>query len=712
QEIKNFVSWTPPISHRYSKPGVYEVSLFVEFYNDSNELVCTDLVKKSVIVGTNPLLASFSYTTSNDTIRFYDNSIGNIVSYNWDFGDGTTASSKNVLHKYKNDGLYTVCLTVKDQNNNINNVCKEIIVGNPLCKLKASFLSYKDSTNQLKVYFINTSLGGQQFYWDFGDGNISTVKNPSHTYAKMGAYTVSLLISDSANCYDRYVQKIYAGVINCLASFDYIANESTRTVSISNSSIAGNSAVYFWNFGDGTFSSVSNPVPKVYTKDGKYKISLLVYDPNTGCDDYIEKVVYINNPCKAIFSYYVDTTNKEIVLQNLSLNSNKYYWAFGDGTYSTLDNPVYTYHKPGIYKVALHVANSTNGCTDLSEAYIRTSPSDDCEADFVYRVNESAKQVYFYNRSLGQINKYFWNFGNGTTSTLMNPSVTYTKSGVYNVCLTVVDNKGISNITCKKVAITSNSCVADYEYLIQPDRKVIFNDRSLGTPTSYTWQFGDNSSGTGRHVEHVYTTNGYYLSSLKIQSGSTCNSIAYKLLNIGMPGRIKAALIANVSNSNNKAGGYPVDFIGAGLGDEVRIKWIFGDGTEDTTTTTPTHVYANPGTYTACYIISDPITEQSDTVCTLVTVTSISTPHYTNEIQIFPVPFGEHLNINLKIANASKLQISLTDLTGRTIRVFENRNIAAGVYNLRYNTLNIKPGTYLLRVQYGNQSSSHVVTKQ
>ncbi|MCX7986567.1 MAG: hypothetical protein N2662_06485, partial [Bacteroidales bacterium] len=46
QEIKNFVSWTPPISHRYSKPGVYEVSLFVEFYNDSNELVCTDLVKK------------------------------------------------------------------------------------------------------------------------------------------------------------------------------------------------------------------------------------------------------------------------------------------------------------------------------------------------------------------------------------------------------------------------------------------------------------------------------------------------------------------------------------------------------------------------------------------------------------------------------------------------------------------------------------------
>jgi hypothetical protein len=180
-----------------------------------------------------------------------------------------------------------------------------------------------------------------------------------------------------------------------------------------------------------------------------------------------------------------------------------------------------------------------------------------------------------------------------------------------------------------------------------------------------------------------------------------------------MPGKIKAGIVVLSNSSSNKAGGYPVDFIGAGLGDDVRIKWTFGDGTEDTTTTSPTHVYSAPGTYTACYIVSDPITGQADTACTVVTVTDISHPIASSDnLQVYPVPFNDLINVTLSLKQATKVQISLYDLSGRNI-VLSNHNVAGpGDVSMGLNTTHIKSGTYLLRVDIGGQRFTRLVIKQ
>jgi len=700
------------VTHRYPQNGTYTVKLLsVSYVNDS--IVCSDENTATVIVGSSPLTADFSYYEDNSTFKFFDNSVGVITNYQWDFGDGSTSTAQNPSHRYAADGTYQVCLTVKDDVGRVHTQCKEIVKGTPGCLTRANFIISRNPAQANKITFNNLSTGATKYYWDFGDGNVSTDESPTHTYSTIGIYTVKLS-AYAEDCYSTYKQKITVGVLNCLARFERFVNSTSGEVTINNTSIAdNNNAVYFWNFGDGSYSSSANPPAKTYTKDGKYTISLLVYDPNTGCYDYAEQDVYIDRTCKAQFSYYIDSAIHSIQLQNLSVNANKYFWTLGDGSISTDLNPTKNFSNAGIYKIALTIANTVTGCLDSHEEYITIGHSADCEADFVYRVAPSTNQVFFFDRSKGNITKYLWNFGNGTTSTQQNPTITYTKPGAYNVCLTVVSAGGISNITCKKIITSGNTCVANYDYVVEPGRKVYFNETSLGNPVNYQWNFGDNAQASGRKVDHTYAANGYYLTSLKISNGSTCNSSAYRLINVGMPGKIKAGIVVLSNSSSNKAGGYPVDFIGAGLGDDVRIKWTFGDGTEDTTTTSPTHVYSAPGTYTACYIVSDPITGQADTACTVVTVTDISHPIASSDnLQVYPVPFNDLINVTLSLKQATKVQISLYDLSGRNI-VLSNHNVAGpGDVLMGLNTTHIKSGTYILRVDIGGQRLTRLVVKQ
>src|SRR5690606_29494317 len=156
-------------------------------------------------------------------------------------------------------------------------------------------------SNPLEITFTNLSNAGDKFYWDFGDGNVSTAKSPTHTYDKLGKYKVTLTVANSTgSCNSSYAQVITAGNLDCSAQFNVFANSSTGEVTVTNTSLSANEGetVYFWNFGDGTYSSNTNPSTKTYPKDGKYRISLIVYNPNTGCYDYAEKYVYISRPCK------------------------------------------------------------------------------------------------------------------------------------------------------------------------------------------------------------------------------------------------------------------------------------------------------------------------------------------------------------------------------------------------------------------------------
>jgi PKD repeat protein len=129
-------------------------------------------------------------------IKFYNLSTGNYDSYYWDFGDGYSSIEENPEHKYLQPGTYLIRLVVWNNNEpGYSDVIDSMIV---LHALKADFdANIKNGDPPLSVQFDDLSKGNvQNIFWNFGDGDTSTVENPIHNYQKSGIYPVQLIVSD------------------------------------------------------------------------------------------------------------------------------------------------------------------------------------------------------------------------------------------------------------------------------------------------------------------------------------------------------------------------------------------------------------------------------------------------------------------------------------------------------------------------------------
>ncbi|MBP9548198.1 MAG: PKD domain-containing protein [Chitinophagales bacterium] len=118
--------------------------------------------------------------------------------------------------------------------------------------------------------------------------------------------------------------------------------------------------------------------------------------------------------------------------------------------------------------------------------------------------------VAFTDLSLNDPGSWAWEFGDGATSDLANPTHTYATNGTYNVCLTATNFMG-SNEDCQSVVIGGNivAPVADFTFAIIGET-VTFTDLSTNTPTFWGWNFNDGSSSAEQNPTHIYATPGEY----------------------------------------------------------------------------------------------------------------------------------------------------------------------------------------------------------
>jgi PKD repeat protein len=153
------------------------------------------------ITVTNPPVADFftstRYGSSPFTVSFSDSSRGYApMTYQWDFGDGSSSDWQNPTHTYRANGDYTVSLTVTNQYGTDTRTATAFIgVGNaPVANFSAATLQ---GTLPLTVVFTDRSKNRPTAWdWDFGDGTISSEQNPSHAYTEPGTYSVSLNTSN------------------------------------------------------------------------------------------------------------------------------------------------------------------------------------------------------------------------------------------------------------------------------------------------------------------------------------------------------------------------------------------------------------------------------------------------------------------------------------------------------------------------------------
>lgn len=193
------------------------------------------------------------------------------------------------------------------------------------------------------------------------------------------------------------------------------------------------------------------------------------------------------------------------------------------------------------------------------------------------------------------------------------------------------------------------------------------------------------------------------------------------MANIGAEFRLKAGFGYDQKEKSTKAGGYPIDFVGAGLGDQARLRWDFDDGSPaDTTTTTPTHEYSSTGTYNVCYEIFDPVNEQTDKVCEDVTVTGdpiiephVKTTRLAQILNAFPNPVANQLTIEYTMKQAGYANVKIVDIDGRTVKILVNNYKQQGSYNIGIETSTLNPGAYMVifNTSYGAGEQKLILKK-
>ncbi|WP_170943245.1 PKD domain-containing protein, partial [Methanosarcina spelaei] len=184
-------------THKYSKAGTYTVNLTVKNAEGSNTTIKTDYIK----VTAKPVANFTSSVTSGKVplnVVFTDTSTGTPTGWKWNFGDGTTSTQQNPIHKYSKAGTYTVNLTVTNAvgSNTVTKTNYIRITTKPVADFTSSVTSGKAPIN---IAFSDTSTGTPtKWQWNFGDGTTSTQQNPVHKYSKAGTYTVNLTVTNAA----------------------------------------------------------------------------------------------------------------------------------------------------------------------------------------------------------------------------------------------------------------------------------------------------------------------------------------------------------------------------------------------------------------------------------------------------------------------------------------------------------------------------------
>jgi PKD repeat protein len=304
----------------------------------------------------------------------------------------------------------------------------------------------------LAVAFTDLSSDGPTSWsWSFGDGATSTERNPTHTYAAPGNYTVSLTATNDVGS-DTETKVDYI-VVNAppppVADFSGAPTSGEAPLSVAFSDLSsGEPTSWSWSFGDGATSSAQSP-SHTYSAPGLYTVSLTA--TNDGGSDTATKVEYVlvSAPPPPVADFSATPTSGEaplsVAFSDLSSGGpTSWSWSFGDGGTSTAQSPSHTYNAPGLYTVSLTVTSSAGSDTETKLDYVLVSAPPPPVAEFAGTPTDGSAPltVAFSDLSSGAPTSWSWSFGDGATSTEQSPTHTYSAPGLYTVSLTATNAVG------------------------------------------------------------------------------------------------------------------------------------------------------------------------------------------------------------------------------------------------------------------------------
>jgi len=551
------------------------------------------------IVGTQSVCANSNY----GSLQLLAN-VGNITQWEYSNNNGVswnTIANTNTLQSFSNLNANRVYRAVA-----MSGVCSAAYSSNFHVAVhsvpSASFIAANGCVNSISS-FTNLSSGSASYSWSFGDGNFSSLVNPSNNYLNPGSYSVKLICLSTNACIDSsfstitiFPKPIAAFVSSdsaCLGTIINFANNS----SIGSGSVSN----VIFKFNDGSNDTSGFNRNHMFPTHGNYPV-VMVVESNNGCRDSLTKIFTVLPKPQAKFKANNICKGKQVTIDNqstITYGNLNYQWSFGNSETSIIENPKIFYQNAGSYTVALvNISNYNCSDTAFETIHVHENPTLQIIANNVC----FGSQNVFTTISTPNIPglSYTLNFGDNASST--NPSIDhlYSSDGIFFANVTSITDSGCVATAATSLAVfpkPKTEFIATN--LCQHDSIEFQNTSTLKNGwLNYLWAFGTGDSSETEHPIKKFTNAGIYTVSLIAKSNNNCYDTSFKnitvydapLSDFEFTNSCDGALVSFTNTSQLKNGNITNYF------------WDFGDS-GSAVNANPYKTYLNSGSFSVSLIV-------------------------------------------------------------------------------------------------------------
>ncbi|MBC8319923.1 MAG: PKD domain-containing protein, partial [Bacteroidetes bacterium] len=575
------------VSHVYTQPGNYEVSLIFE---DDNG--CSDTITNPVNVRQPPvadfLISPADTSCVDETIYFNGNSLDNIVSWEWDFGDGGTASGQNVSYDYIQAGTYTILLIFTNDMGCTDTVIHEKIITDPFINFNINpnpiCLGY--STN---FYSTGDNVTYADYLWDFGDGIGTAIgQNVNYLYSSPDTYNVSLQV-----CSKNVQQSI---TVNPVCTVDAGGNQSTcqdvyfnYSTSATPPTAEGVSAVYWYTTGIGVFNDPTLVAPTYFpdsTEGAIQNDTILMTMIGYGippCENDTSQMELIiipgayaqagsdENSCIGFPYDFANSTDSAFATHYATL-----YWLTSGTGYFVDPNVQQPIYIPGLNEIGpitlTMVASNIINCDSIDHMTLTIRPEYSMPFDTT---------VCFYDSVFAQ---GAWHYASGTFYD--------TLQSAYGCDSLIITNLTVRPKVDKDFTMSTGDSICLGE-------TTFFSQIGTASLASWLWDFGDGNFSTDINPSHAYGSSGFFDVIFYYTDVSGCSDSTMRPVWV-----FELPDVSFTTDTYNACVNTPINFTGLSSSNIVLWYWDFGDG-QTGTGQNPSHIYATWGNMMVSLTVTD-----------------------------------------------------------------------------------------------------------
>lgn len=579
-----------------------------------------------------------------------------IVSYRWEFGDGTEATGPAVVHTYSEPGEYTITLILTDSKGGQTRLTHDVQVAlttPPIADFSlvlkpdeevaraGDLLTFQDESSDVDSEIVS-------WEWHFGDGNVAVGQRVTHSYTDYGEYVIGLRVTDAQGKVGIQSRSLSIASRLPVVVFTFSPKQPNQfeTVSFDASESFdpdGEIVSYQWDFdGDGVIDTETSEPIAVHEFDSGGRFTPRLY----AVDDLSQRAmrdrtVDVNAVPVAQFqiSSFEPLELELVTLTDLSHDSDgtivQWSWDFGDGTISDKVSPNHVYQQNGAMEIILTVTDEL-GATGTAIASISVGNLPPVAILTVVEATRPTGSTFSFDASGsfdpspdGSLTRFEWNLG-GDDGYEIETSVpilarTFDDDGQVTVRVRVTDSDGATVVSEPfRITVTNRSPTVSRVTWSPSDPSdvddVVFTVHASdldGEITGWTWTLESGAMGSSQEFVHAFRDNGSYLLSIRVRDNDGASSDAYSVT-VPIRNTPPEARFTAVQTSTCDVGGMRFDasesYDPSPTGRIVHVAWDFGDGTNcpgssagcsDTERMTPEHCYSEPGTYIVTLVVID-----------------------------------------------------------------------------------------------------------